>query len=291
MTESPPPIALFPDADGVLAPHPTGLLERTNDEYHSGPGTSKSHLDTIAAGSPLHYWQKYINPEREPNKPTPEMIMGQAVHIAILEPDLFPQEVIESPGFDRRTKNGKAGYEEFYAQHAGKIVLEPEDFMTCLRVRDAVHRHPVAAGLLRGGKAEQSFYAHDQGTGELIKCRTDYIHDSGRMIVDVKTTKDASPEGFGKSAANLRYTVQTAWYHRVLDAAFGEHPKDWVFLAVEKEPPYAIGVYFTEVDQVERAAIAAQRNLETIAACRQSGQWPDWGFEPRPLALPGWSKL
>ena len=291
MTESAAPIALYPDEDGVLVPHPVGLVDQTNDQYHSGPGISKSHLDAIASGSPLHYWHKYINPYRKPHAPTAEMIMGSAVHTAVLEPDLFTSEVIESPGFDRRTKNGKAGYEEFYAQHAGKIVLEPADFLTCLRIRDAVHRHPVAAGLLRGGKAEQSFYAYDQDTGELIKCRTDYIHDSGEMIVDVKTTKDASPEGFGKSVANMRYTVQTAWYNRVLDAAFGEHPGNWVFLAVEKEPPYAIGLYFTERDHVERAAIAAQRDFEKIVSCRRAGHWPDWGWEPRPIALPGWSKL
>jgi len=285
-----PPI-LQPDADGVLQAHPTGLVQQTNDEYHSGPGISKSHLDTIKSGSPRHYWQKYINPERERSEPTPAMIMGSAVHTAILEPDLFPTEVIESPGFDRRTKVGKADYEAFQAAHKGKIILDPEDYKTCLAIRDAAHTHPVAGGLLQGGKAEQSFYAYDSETGELIKCRTDYLHDSGEMIVDVKTTEDASPDGFGKSSANYRYPVQTAWYNRVLDAAYGEHPQNWVFLAVEKTPPYAIGIYFMEPDLIERAAIAANRDFMRIVEHRRSGVWPDYGMEPMPLTLPGWAKL
>lgn len=282
---------LYADEDGVLHPHPVGLLEQTNDEYHSGPGISKSHLDAIAGASPKHYWQKYINPERERQEPTAAMIMGSAVHAAILEPDLFPTEVIESPEFDRRTKVGKAEYEAFQAANKGRIVLAPEDYATCLAIRDAVHTHPVAAGLLQGGRAEQSFYAIDAETGELIKCRTDYMHDSGAMIVDVKTTEDASPNGFGKSAANFRYPIQTAWYNGVLDAAFGEHPENWVFLAVEKKPPYAVGLYFMEPDILARAEIAARRDFLRIVEHRRSGEWPDYGMQPMPLALPGWSKL
>jgi hypothetical protein len=276
----------------MTEPKKLGLVIETNDEYHSHTESiSKSHLDVIANGSPKHYWQKYLNPDRERQEPTAAMIMGTAVHSAILEPDLFTTEIIESPDFDRRAKVGKAEYEAFQQAHKGKIVLAPEDFATCLAIRDAVHAHPVAAGLLQGGRAEQSFYAIDRETGELIKCRTDYMHDSGAMIVDVKTTEDASPNGFGKSAANFRYPIQTAWYNGVLDAAFGEHPNTWVFLAVEKKPPYAVGIYFIEPDVLARAEIAARRDFLRIVECKRSGDWPDYGMEPMPLALPGWSKL
>lgn len=269
-----------------------GLVIETNDEYHSHTESiSKSHLDAIASGSPKHYWHRYVNPDRERQEPTAAMIMGTAVHTAVLEPDLFPSEVIESPGFDRRTKVGKAEYEAFQAAHKGRIVLAPEDYAKCLAIRDAVHMHQVAGGLLQGGQAEQSFYAIDAETGELIKCRTDYMHNSGAMIVDLKTTDDASPAGFGKSAANFRYPIQTAWYNGVLDAAFGEHPENWVFLAVEKNPPYAVGIYFMEPDMVARAEIAARRDFLRIVEHRRSGEWPDYGVTSMPLALPGWSKL
>lgn len=269
-----------------------GLVIETNDEYHrDGNSISKSHLDVIASGSPKHYWQKYLNPSRVRQEPTTAMIMGTAVHTAVLEPDLFASEVIEAPAFDRRSKVGKAEYEAFQAANKGRIVLAPEDFTTCLAIRDAVHTHPVAAGLLQGGQAEQSFYADDPETGLKIKCRTDYLLDNGAIVIDLKTTEDASPDGFGKSSANFRYPVQTAWYNRVLDAAYGEHPETWVFLAVEKKPPYAIGIYFMEPDLLERAAIAAQRDFMRIVEHRRSGEWPDYGIEPLPLILPGWAKL
>lgn len=300
------PQFLTPDEDGVLTPHPLGLVECTNDAYHSGPGISKSHLDAIANVSPLHYWAKYIDPNRVRAEPTAAMIMGAAVHSAVLEPDLFTTEYMTVPedAPKRATKaqlNAKKPspdavasieyWTAFEKANAGRIILDAEDFKTCLAVRDAVYRHPVARGLLNGGKSEQSFYAIDPETGELMKCRTDYMHDSGAMIVDLKTTDDASPNGFGKSSANFRYPVQTSWYNGVLDAAFGEHPEDWVFLAVEKDPPYAVGIYFVEPDLLARAQIAARRDFMRIVEAKRSGQWPDYGMTPLPLALPGWSKL
>lgn len=283
---------LIADEDGVLTPHPLGLVQLSNDAYHSGLGVSKSHLDAIAGKSPLHYYAKYLDPNRERQEPTAAMIMGSAVHSAVLEPDLFPTEYVQAPqGINKRTNAGKEEYAAFERANAKKTVLDVEDYATCLAIRDAVYRHPVAGGLLTGGKAEQSFYGIDKETGELMKCRTDYLHDSGAMIVDLKTTEDASPAGFGKSAANFRYPIQTSWYNGVLDAAFGEHPQDWVFLAVEKKPPYAVGIYFMEPDQVIRAEIAARRDFMRIVEHKRSGSWPDYGYLPMPLALPAWSKM
>lgn len=282
------PTPMFPDDDGVLAPHPLGLVECTNDEYHSGPGISKSHLDVIHGKSPKHYWHKYLNPDREPEEPTPAKVLGTAIHSIILEPDLFDSTVAINPGIDRRSNAGKAEYAQFLAESAGKLIITDEQAQACYAVRDTVHQHPLARGLLTGGKAEQSFYAVDDETGELIKCRVDFLPDNGSMIVDVKSTEDASPAAFGKSSANYRYPVQTAWYWHVLDSAFGEHPQHWVFLAFEKEPPYAIGVYFAQPDDVARAAIAAREDLLRIVEHKRSGQWPDYGTEALPLTMPRW---
>lgn len=279
---------LYPDADGVLTPHPLGLVECSNETYHAGPGISKSHIDCIANASPRHYWHRYLNPDREPQEPTPAMVLGSAIHSIVLEPDLFATGYVANPGIERRSNAGKAEYAAFEAENKGKIILSDDDYQSCLAVRDAVHMHPVAAGLLTGGKAEQSFYAIDPEHGELIKCRTDYL--TGSMIVDLKSTEDASPDGFGKSAANFRYPVQTAWYNDVMDAAFGEHPEHWVFLAVEKKPPYAIGIYFAQPEAVQRARVAARRDLQRIVEAKRSGQFPDYGIEALPLSLPAWWK-
>lgn len=279
---------LTPDADGVLTPHPLGLVDCTNDAYHNGPGISKSHLDKIAGKSPMHYWHHYINPDRERAEPTPALVLGQAIHSIILEPDTFKDAYAINPGIDRRSNAGKAEFAQFVAESAGKTIITDDQAQACYQIRDAVHRHPLARGLLSGGKPEQSFYAVDPETGELIKCRVDYLPNNGSMIVDVKSTDDASPTGFAKSCANFRYHVQTAWYWRVLDTYYGEHPQHWVFLAFEKDPPFAIGVYFAQPEDVARARLAADRDFARIVEHKRANFWPDYGTEALPIQMPSW---
>lgn len=300
------PLQLDPDGDGVYQPV-TGLVEQTNDEYHSGPGISKSHLDTIWSSSPRHYWHKYLNPNREPEEKTEALILGDAIHSAVLEPDLFTKAFVMAPEEaparpTSRQVNAKkpsessirqiAWWRDFDKEHAGRTVLRVEHYKACLAIRDAVHAHELAGPLLRApGRSEQSFYAIDPETSELIKCRIDRLQADGSTVIDVKSTSDASPSAFGRSCADYRYPVQQAWYNRVLDTEFGEHPETWAFLAVEKDPPYAIGIYFAEPEVLARAEIAADRDFQRIVDCRRKGLWPDYGESPLPMAIPNWSKF
>jgi PDDEXK-like domain of unknown function (DUF3799) len=267
-----------------------GHVEISNDDYHAGPGISKSHLDVIAEKSPLHYWFKYLNPDREIEEPTDAMELGTAIHAAILEPDLFTSNFVVSPAFNMRTKDGKQMFADFRNENPGKQILTPDDFKVCLAIRDRVHTNPVAAGLLTGGKSEQSFFAKDPETGELIKCRFDYLQDGAGMALDVKSTRDASKRAFAKDAANLRYDIAVAWYFDVMKALYGEAPRHWVWLAVEKTPPYAVGIYFAKPDDIERARDEARRNFMTIVNCRQANYWPDYAESVEPLDMPGWLK-
>jgi len=266
--------------------HVPGL---SNDEYHDAPGTSKTMLDEIAFASPLHFWAKRIDPNRVREERAIYDI-GNAVHCAILEPDLLLEKVAAAPECDRRTKAGKEIAAAFELENAGKLQLRHENFQMVLAVRDAAYRHPVASGLLSRGHAEQSYFAPDPETGALLKCRTDYIYDDASMIVDVKSAVDASPYGFGKAAANYRYDLQAAWYPDVVELATGERPAHFVWIAMEKEPPYAIGVYVATEDQVKRARAICRRDLLNILEHERTGLWPDYGETPQELQLPAWAK-
>ena len=285
---------------------PLGRVLCSNDEYHAGPGISKSHLDAIAGRSPLHYWFKYVNPNRRPTPPTPEMQFGTAVHAAILEPDSFARQYLRTPEdapprpSSRQLLAKKPSIEtlqaaewwaDFDAKNAGKILLGDAEYTTLIEMRDAAHSHPEIGPLLRSGFCEESFYAIDEETGELIKCRVDFRSPDWSYIIDLKTTRDASDEGFGKSSAQFRYPLQPAWYYRVLRQATGVRPQVWAFVAMEKEPPYAMGLYYVEDDVLERAEIAAERDFQRIIECKRSGRFPDYATSPKPLILPQWAKL
>lgn len=264
-----------------------GQVQQPNEEYHSGPGISKSHLDVVAK-SPLHYWSKYLDPNRKASDPTPSMILGSATHAAILEPDLFPSQFAHMPeGLNRTTKAGKEAYEELVA--SGRTILSFDDFQTCLAMRDAVHAHPTAAGLLTDGLAEQSFYATDDATGELIKCRPDFLRSNG-VMVDVKTTDDASPDGFAKSVATFRYYVQSPWYLDIMERLYGEAPAWFVFVVVEKSRPFAVATYFVEKAQLDLGRAVYVKDLARIHECKSSGKWPGYSEQIEPLRLPAWLK-
>jgi exodeoxyribonuclease VIII len=261
----------------------------TNEEYHAAPGISKSQLDAIADKSALHFWAEYLDPERV-RKETEALDAGQAIHTAILEPDMLLDRVACEPECDRRTKIGKEIAAAFELENAGKLILKNEVYLSVLAIRDAAHRHPVASGLLTRGKAEQSYFAHDPETGELIKCRADYIHDDGSMIVDVKSAVDASPWAFGKAAANFRYDLQAAWYPDVVSLVTGERPQHFVWVAFEKSHPYAIGVYYATSEMIERARITARRDMMKIIHHKRTDTWPDYGADILQLQLPVWAK-
>jgi hypothetical protein len=109
-------------------------------------------------------------------------------------------------------------------------------------------------------------------------------------VVDIKTTDDASPDAFGKSAANYGYDVGSAWYSDVLEAHYGRAPEHFVFIAVEKPEPHAIGIYFVEPEVMAAGRVIARRNFHRILEWRAANNWPDYGINPMPLRLPAWAR-
>jgi exodeoxyribonuclease VIII len=203
----------------------------SNADYHADPAISASQLKEISK-SPFHYWKRYVDPDRSPSEPTAAMRLGSLVHCAVLEPKELLQRYAVGP--DRRTKEGKATAEKMLAD--GIEPVSASDFEQALSMAAAVHSHSTA-GLLLGmsGQAEQSFWWDDIATRLRCKCRPDWF--DGELIVDLKTCQDASPAGFGKSVANFGYQIQAAHY------LAGTLAKRFIFVAVEKTYPFAVGVY------------------------------------------------
>jgi len=246
----------------------------SNADYHADPAISASHLHTVA-NSPYHYWSRFLAPERPPSVQTAAMKLGSLTHCAVLEPDELSSRYGIAP--DRRTNAGKSVAAEMEA--AGIEAVTAPEMEQAMAMAASVRSHQAAAALLRDGKAEQSFW-WDDSTGLRCKCRPDWYN--GTTIVDLKTTTDAS-KGFAKSVAQWRYHVQQNHY---LAGTFAER---FVFIAVEKTYPYAVGVY--ELDETAALHGEAERrnNLQTIADCRAIAEWPGYGNTIQPLSLPNWA--
>lgn len=269
--------------DFVYGLHPASAL--SNAAYHALDAVGKSDLDKIAR-SPMH-WKYAVRKEEE----TAAMYIGSAVHCAVLEPERFPADyaiALPTELCDRRTKEGKAQHAAFMEQHGGKTVLAFEDGALCGHIAKAVKSHPRAAALLSAGQPEVSALWSDEEFSVRCRARFDWITPDG-LLLDLKTTLDASPRGFAKSCANFRYHVQAAWYLDGYQAATGDLPLGFVFIAVEKTPPYAIALYELDAEAIDLGRALARRDLSRYANAREFDTWPGYGDAIQPLALPRWA--
>ena len=262
-----------------------------NADYHRHAAVSKSHLDQVAR-SPLHYWARYMDPKRVQPEPTPAMLLGTAVHTHILELREWDHRYIAAPeGLDRRTKAGKEAWAAFEAKAAGRTVISRDDAELVMAMGRAVHGHPAAAMLLAlPGAAETTWMWHDQPTGLQCKCRPDWLTTDGSLIVDLKTTEDASPAGFKKSIGNFRYFVQASWYLDGIEQATGRRPEQFIFLCVEKKAPHAVAVYAADAEMIESGAKQARMDLDKLAECKASNSWPGYSNQIETISLPAWMR-
>jgi hypothetical protein len=260
-----------------------------NADYHAHPAISKSHLDLIAR-SPLHYWARYIDPKRVIPEPTPAMRLGSALHTHVLELHKWDREYVIAPdGIDRRTKAGKEAWAAFEAESAGKTVLSRDEADHVMHMGRAIHGHPAAAMLLNlPGEAETTHMWTEAGTGLGCKCRPDWLTKDGSIVVDLKTTEDASPAGFRKSIGQWRYGVQAAWYLHSLEQATGIRPAQFIFIAVEKKSPYAVACYAADEEMIQLGMETAMRDLQRIAECRTAERWPGYSDQIEMISLPNW---
>lgn len=276
----------------------------TRDNYHGDTSRiSKSGLDLIAR-SPYHYWAKYLNPDRPAEAPKKHFVVGSITNDVLLQAHLLDEQYVIVPADAPRRPtaaqlNAKKPSDEtlaaiewwdnFNEKVGGRTVVEADDYDRACRMRDAVHAHPAARVLLKQGIAEKTLYFEEPETGAKCKCRPDFIGvmpNNEHMLIDLKTTSDASPDSFGRSALSWRYHVQAAFYSEGFYHATGNFPQIFGFVVVEKEYPFAVACYYADERTLELGHNAYMKNLQTYLDCLQSGVWPGYSEKLERLALP-----
>lgn len=275
----------------------------TNEQYHSDRSAiSKSGLDKIHQ-SPAHYYEAYLNPNRAPRKETSAFELGSIFHKLTLEPDDFKNEYVIVPhdaparptSLQINAKNPSDSsvkqiewWKNFERYNGVKKIISQADFDTASRMRDSVMNHPAAGDLLsRAGTCEETIFFHEEITGVKCKCRPDKRLES-QFILDLKSTEDASSEGFGRSSFNYRYHVQAPFYLYGADQVFGGYDT-FVFIACEKEPPYAVGVYFATREILTLGLDEFTQDLAVYKECLRTNEWPSYSPIIEPLQLPVWA--
>jgi len=278
-------------------------------EYHGWNAASNSRLSALHGKTPAHL-KAYV--DGLASKDSTAMLVGRAVHCAILEPDEFMSRYIVAGQCTANTKSGsrctntgstydasdgwRCGIHKkgALASDRGPCVLTHALFQDCLRVRDAVWAHAAARALLKGGRKELSLVWDDAETGVRCKARHDchsVIEDFG-AVVDVKKTTDASERGFMRAIWTYGYHRQGALYIEGAQANQLDI-RDFVNIAVEAEPPYAVNVFRMNEASIDAGAQQLRGLLRTYAECCRTNEWPGYPERVRDIALPdyAWAQL
>lgn len=274
-----------------LAP---GLHNVSNDVHHADPAVGSSGLKEILR-SPAHFFARYLNPERAPSKVTPALALGTAWHCAVFEgDDEFRRRYSVLPaGLDRRTKEGKALFAEIVA--TGREPISEEDAAAVLAMSAAARRHPVGRILFANENAitERSIvFPLDALLG---KIRPDFMVppcDSfpAGLIVDGKSAEDARADAFGRAAWNYGYLLQAAWYVDGFQRHFAtSKPPLFVWLAQEKEAPFATQFYRAAPDLLAFGRGQYERAFGIYAHCLRRGDWPAYDGHIVDLKMPAWA--
>ena len=219
-----------------------------NDEYHSRPEIGSSDLRNFRVSAANYRYKKDHPPE-----PTPAMKLGSQ--------------------FDHLF---------FYGKLDPGLKISAKDEQTVKEMVESLRSNRTAMGLFSNGEEQLSYFWTDRQTGLGCKSRPDWVNHKHRIIVDLKSAVDASEDGFNKAIANFRYHWQAYWYDIPLQY------DRFMFVAVEKKPPYHIGIYEADEEMLYLAEQEIKWILPEIMECQASGVWPKPKEEIKTAKLPRW---
>lgn len=238
--------------------------------------------------SAAHAREMLLNPPEQ----TPAMALGSAVHAAVLEPVRFAAEYVVAPKVDRRRKVDRKTWDDFLAANEDKEVLKADEHEQCIQMQGSALANPLISQLVGdAGYTELSFVWVDKDTDVLCKGRVDRF---GRLwghsvIADLKTTENASPDAWAREVVKYQYHAQAAFYLDGLDTVSPVVERRFIWIALEKKPPYAVAIYEPDLATLDKGRRMYRNYLRQWAACQESGTWPGYHAGISPLLLPDWA--
>lgn len=225
------------------------------------------------AKSPNHYLD-YVQRKFEPST---EMKLGTLVHLLILEPKEFDNRYVVAPHINLRTKAGKAEMEQIQKENEGKEVIKLDFLLDAQHIVSKANANPTFRQLM-----ETEFVAEQKVDGDIFgfpfTSRIDL--ETEGFVYDLKTTKDASPEGFMRAAHNLGYHIQAVIYRKLTGKKFR-----WV--AIETQAPYNVAVY----QQSEEAFMRVEAQVGNLVEAFKAWDGTPKGYTDKVLELdlPRWA--
>lgn len=261
--------------------------------YFDNPAMSQSKLKDLKH-SPRHFWNKHINPNRTATLGTEAMFFGKAVHACLFERQFFINNYVVEPEVDKRTKDGKVAFAEFMANIGDKIVISAQDMYVVKRIRDALLNKKTFNALFNNGLCEHELYWTDTQAGIACKAKIDYFIEPcsqypNGLIIDLKTTMEASPYAFARSIQKYGYHNQMAFYCKAVKDYYktSDYPS-FIFIPVEKYPPYECNFFMGDTVMLQIGLEENAQLLRLYAFCAELDVWHGYADKIQDIGLPNW---
>jgi hypothetical protein len=219
-----------------------------------------------------------------PTEPTTPMILGNASHLAILEPSMVKFAV-----FTGKVRNGHV-YDEWAKENAEKTQLNQKEYDHVLGMTRAVHANPVSHKYLRFVRTEVTAVWRYSLFGRDFKARFDALTDidDETYLVSLKSTTDCRDFRFASQYVKMAYHVQDCIYESAYCYLNGSAPK-MITIAYENKPPYESAVYLVGKSVLNQGDADLRKWMQRLNQCEAANRWPPAVEEETELVLPAWA--
>lgn len=175
-----------------------------------------------------------------------------------------------------------------------KELVSAADYDKVVAMREVLCNIPAYDAIVNSETAQKELSIFGEILGVGVKIRIDHVDVVGGVVklTDYKTTADASPEVFGRSAFSHGYLAKMALQRDLFVKAFNEKRKVVVgLLAQEKVEPYLPMLYTITDEQLRIGRLQYLEALATYKKCKELDIWPGYsnGITEQELFVPEWA--
>jgi len=196
------------------------------NEYRNIKALNKSSMVYLQR-SEFHYSNSQLG--QNDGKISRAIAIGTALDMRLFEYECFKQNIKTHP-----FKTPK----KYFIDNREIIYLHPEDLATIETMYSSLMKHPLTSKIFESGKPQITLLWLDKYTGVPCKARIDWLCEDINLIVDLKTTKNASDINFRWDAKKYKYNWQAAFYQDGYNQLTG-NLFNFNFVCIENTPPYA----------------------------------------------------
>ncbi len=244
--------------------------------YHAPKDELSSTGAKLLLEAPAKFKYQVIDGHRE-HKDAYDL--GSAVHARVLGVGStvkeYPEEHL-TPSGNVSTKAATVAWAE--EQRAeGFVLISPGEAVKVQQMYDSIMANVDARVLLEAdGDSEVSAFATCPETGVRLRARADRLPKKHNVIIDVKTVAGSAAEvEFAKTIFNLGYDVSAGQYIDVFNYVEG-FERDFVFIVVEKSPPYLANVVMMTHAYIEMGRTKSMESRRRYKRGIERGEWPGY---------------